>query len=299
MTSAESFQLYAAIATPFKKNNSVDIEAMVTHAEWLLRVGCDGLVVFGTTGEAVSLTKDERIVTLSALVQRGIPAEKLLTGTGCCAIADTIELSTRAHELGCQGVLIMPPFLFKGLTDEGLLETFRQIIQGVGKDDLNIFLYHFPALSGVSFTASLVNRLKAEFPNHINGYKDSGGDWENTRQIIASCQGVTVYSGSELPLNIVLEHGGAGCISATANTQASVIRSVITAWEDGDAGALRAAQERASANRMKLQGYPPMIAAVKASIASRTGNEGWLNIRPPLMCLSKQDADELVASLDL
>ena len=299
MSGNKTNRLYAAIATPFDANNRVDLTAMTAHANWLLAEGCDGLVVFGTTGEAVSLTKEERLEALAAIVEQGIPAAKILVGTGCCAIADTVELSAHANSLGCQGVLIMPPFLFKGLSDEGLIETFRQVINGVGVDNLKVYLYHFPQLSGVSFTSSLVNKLKARFPNNIMGYKDSGGDWENTRDIIENCADIDVYSGSELPLSKVLALGGAGCISATANVQPRAIRNVIKAWEDGDSGVLEAAQELANRNRLTLQNYPPMAAAVKASIASESGNGAWLNIRPPLTCLTSDQAEQLVKSLQL
>ena len=299
MTNEPKYRLYAAVSTPFDKNNNVDIGAMALHSKWLIEEGCDGLVIFGSTGEAVSLTMQERVDTLSALIEEGIPSSRLLIGTGCCAIADTVELSTHALKSGCHGVLIMPPFLFKGLSDEGLQETFRKIIQGVGADDLKIYLYHFPALSGVKFTSSLVNKLMAEFPNNIVGYKDSGGDWENTKDIIDNCKALHVYSGSEIPLSDVLKHGGAGCISATANTQAKFIKAIIEAWYSDDDQAMQVAQEHATVNRMILQDYSPMAAAVKSSVASISGNDIWLNIRPPLVSIPEESASQLMGSLKL
>jgi 4-hydroxy-tetrahydrodipicolinate synthase len=299
MSTIPDHRLFAALGTPFGEDNKVDVKAMLSFGKRLLDEGCDGLVIFGSTGEAVSLTKEERIETLRALVYGGLDSKKLLIGTGCCAIEDTVELSAHAHGLGCHGVLIMPPFLFKRLTDEGLQASFREIIKGVRVDDLKIYLYHFPQLSGIKFNSQLVNKLKDEFPNNIWGYKDSGGDWENTKDIIENCPGVEVYSGSEVPLSKVLTLGGAGCISATANSQARLIKNVIDAWNEDDIPAMELAQKIATDNRLKLQNYPPMAAAVKASIASLTGNDIWLNIRPPLIGLRDESAHEMMASLEL
>lgn len=298
MTKTSLHRLYSAVATPFNEDGSVNISMMVEHCSWQLDEGCDGLVVFGSTGEAVSLTKEERMATLSKLVLAGLPGERLLVGTGCCATADTVALTSHAHDLGCYGVLIMPPFLFKGLSDEGIQASFRDIIKGVGAHDLNIYLYHFPKLSGVPISSDLVNKLKAEFPNNINGFKDSSGDWENTKGIIENCPGINVYSGTEIPLLNVLKAGGAGCISASANTQARQIKAVVTAWAEGDETAMRAAQTRATANRIKLNDYP-MVGAVKAGLAARTSNDTWLNIRPPLVGIDPAEAKALLRSLNI
>ena len=298
MITTPKHRVYAALATAFNENNIVDVGAMSRHAMWLLDEGCDGLVVFGSTGEAVSLTMTERKNTLKALIDAGVPAGLLIAGTGCCAVADTAELSSHAHALGCYGVLIMPPFLFKGLTDEGIQETFRQIITN-SSVDLRVYLYHFPLLSGVKFTSSLVNKLMAEFPDNIKGYKDSGGNFDNTRDIIENCPGLEVYSGSELPLSKLLQLGGAGCISATANTQPRIIKSVIEAWQAQDRPAQEAAQNLASANRLVMQDYTPMAAAVKTTIAAISGNSLWQNIRPPLVGLSQADEQSLLNRLSL
>jgi 4-hydroxy-tetrahydrodipicolinate synthase len=291
-------RLYSAVATPFNDDMTVNVPLMVDHCQWQLENGCDGLVVFGSTGEAVSLTKEERMATLTKLVLAGIPADTMLVGTGCCAVGDTVALSKQAYDLGCYGVLVMPPFLFKGLSDEGIQATFRQIIKGVGADDLNVYLYHFPKLSAVPLPASLVNKLKTEFPNNIMGYKDSSGDWENTKDIIENCPGINVYSGTEIPLSKVLTTGGAGCISASANTQPKEIKAIVNAWADGDEVGMERAQALATKNREVLNGYP-MAAAVKVSIAAYSGKGTWLTMRPPLMGLSDDVAATLMASLEL
>jgi len=301
-TDTPKHRSYTAIATPFNADNIVKLPAMAKHAKWLLDQGCDGLVVFGSTGEATSLTIAERKATLDALIASGIPAGDMVVGTGCCAIADTVDLSSHALDVGCHGVLVMPPFYFKGVSDDGifnaLAETIQGIIKNTGRESFNLYLYHFPKLSGISLHSGLVNRLKDAFPDIIRGYKDSGGVWDNTIDIINNCPGVHVYSGSEAPLSDVLNNGGAGCISATANVQPAEIGAVIKAWEAGDSNAQAAAQEVASKNRMTMQAHP-MAAASKMILAKIHGDEDWTNIRPPLTLLRQDDADALYDALNI
>ena len=117
----------------FKADLSRDRERFIAHCKWLLSQNC-GLAVFGTNSEANSMSVDEKLDLLDALIDGGVPAAALMPGTGACALSDSVKLTAGAVKRGCGGVLMLPPFYYKGVSDEGLFRAFAQVIDAVADD---------------------------------------------------------------------------------------------------------------------------------------------------------------------
>jgi 4-hydroxy-tetrahydrodipicolinate synthase len=283
----------APVLTPFGEDGSPDGRRFVDHAHWLMAEGCTGLAPFGTTSEANSLGLDERMELLEELVDDGIDAATLMPGTGTCSLADSIMLTLHAMDLGCGGVLMLPPFYYKGPSEDGLFRFFAQAIEGVRDDRLKVYLYHIPPVAQVGFSLPLIGRLIKEFPGTVVGLKDSSGDWSNTAAILEAYPKLEVFPGSEVFLLDGLRKGGAGCISATCNVSAGAIRNVYDNWQGGDADKLQAG---ITALRKAIQAFP-MIPALKALIAHYRGDPGWAKVRPPFTELPAADADKAVRTL--
>ncbi len=284
-----SDQSYAGVwvpaLTPFKPDLSIDRDAFVAHCRWLLEQGADGLAVFGTTSEANSLSVAERVDLLEELVSAGVPVEKLMPGVGCCAIPDTVHLCRRAQELGCGAVLMLPPFYYKGVDDEGLFTYFSSVIEHVAAHGLRVFLYHIPPVTRIPISIALISRLQRAYPDQVAGLKDSGGDWSYTRDVISQFPDMTIFAGSERFLLQTLRHGGAGCITASGNVNPAGIRLVFEHWSrDGED--VESLQESITAIRDVLEGFP-MIPALKALCAGHYRNPAWGTVRPPLTALAE------------
>jgi len=283
----------APVLTPFGEDGNPDGGRFVDHAQWLLQEGCTGLAPFGTTSEANSLGLEERTELLEELVDDGIEPAKLMPGTGTCSLADTIILTRHAMELGCGGVLMLPPFYYKGPSEDGLFRYFAEVIEGVGDGKLKVYLYHIPPVAQVGFSLPLIGRLVKEFPNTVVGLKDSSGDWSNTAAILAAHPRFEVFPGSEVFLLDGLKHGAAGCISATCNISANAIRKVYDSWKTPEAERLQAG---ITALRKALQAYP-MIPALKAVIAHYRRDPGWATVRPPFAPLPGAEAEKAIRTL--
>lgn len=283
------------VVTPFKRDLSPDPERYVRHCKWLLAHGCSGLAVFGTNSEANSLSVDERMMLLEALVQGGVPASKLMPGTGACALTDSVRLTAHAVGLGCAGVLMLPPFYYKGVPDEGLYRSFAEVIERVGDARLQVYLYHIPPVSQVPITLALIERLLKAYPEAVAGLKDSSGDWNNTKAILDAFakSGFDVFPGSEVFLLQGLRAGGKGCITATGNVNPGAINRVYENWRTPEADALQAG---ITATRGIMQKYP-MISALKAAIAHWGKDADWVSVRPPLVELTPEQQRSLVAEL--
>ncbi len=282
------------ILTPFNDDMSVAADLYVAHAKWLLEQGCAGLVPFGTTGEALSVGIDERIAAVRALVDAGIDPALIVPGTGLSNVTDTARLSRACLGLGCSGVMTLPPFYYKDVSEEGLYRHFVQLIRAIG-EDARIFLYHIPPIAIVGIPVTLAARLHAEFPRQIIGIKDSSGDWDNTRALLG-IDGLVVYPGSELPLVDALELGAPGCISATANLNGAAIARLIEAYFDADKGRVTDLQQGVKRFRLLLQDYAP-IPAQKRLLALVTGEQRWANVRPPLVEMPEAKGRELLDTL--
>jgi 4-hydroxy-tetrahydrodipicolinate synthase len=253
----------APVLTPFGEDGGPDVERFVAHCQWLMQEGCTALAPFGTTSEGNSLGIDERMELLEELADSDIEASQLMPGTGSCALADAVVLTRHAVDVGCGGVLMLPPFYYKAPNEEGLFRFFSEVIEGVGDDRLKVYLYHIPPVAQVGFSLSLIGRLIKAFPATVVGLKDSSGDWSNTAAILEAYPQFEVFPGSEIFLLDGLRQGAAGCISATCNVSAAAIRNVYDNWRSADADRLQGA---IAALRKAIQAYP-MIPALKAIIA--------------------------------
>jgi 4-hydroxy-tetrahydrodipicolinate synthase len=282
------------VLTPFKRGYVPDAERFISHCRWLLANDVS-LAVFGTNSEANSLSEGERVELLDRLIDAGIDPRRLMPGTGCCSLTETVRLTAHAVKLGCAGVLVLPPFYYKGVTDEGLYRSFAETIERVGDRRLRIYLYHIPPVAQVGISASLIDRLLKDYPESIAGMKDSSGDWNNTKAMLDQFSGrnFDVFVGSETFLLANMRNGGKGAISATANVNPAKISGLYRAWKSDDAGAL---QDRLDGIRRIFAAYP-MIAAMKRAVAHWRGDEDWSRVRPPLVEVAPRESAELIAAL--
>lgn len=281
-------ELFVPAITPFAADLSVDTSRFVAHARALIANGAHGLAPFGTTSEANSLSVTERMAALEALIEGGIAPSQLIPGTGCCNAADTISLSAHATSLGCRGVLMLPPFFYKGVSDEGVFNAYAQVIEAVG-EGLRVYLYHIPQMSGVPITLPLIERLIARFGTQIAGLKDSSGKWDNTAAVIAAFPQIDTYSASEslIPENVAA--GGAGCISASLNVNPRGIRALVDGLNGPDHAALH---QQVSAVRTIFEGVP-LIPAIKAAVAAQNGDPDYARVRPPFTNIGAEHADAI------
>ena len=285
----------APVITPFTKDYAPDDRRFVRHCRWLLKSGCAGLAVFGTNSEANSMSVGEKRRLLEALLAGGVPAAALMPGTGHSALSDSIEMTKAAVDLGCAGVLMLPPFYYKGVPDEGLYRNFAEVIERVGDERLQLYLYHIPPVSQVGISLNLIEKLLAKYAGIVAGVKDSSGDWANTKAMLDSFskRGFDVFAGSEVFLLDNMRHGGKGCITATGNVNPGPIDQVFRNWRSAEADKLQAG---ISATRAIVQ-KQPMIPALKATVAHFGNDAQWKTCRPPLIELSSVQEETLLREL--
>ena len=285
----------AAVLTPMNPDLSVDLDRMAAHCRWLLSNGCNGLGVLGTTGEASSLGVSERMALLEGLVARGIPAARMMPGTGTAALTDTVELTRHAERTGCRAVLLLPPFYYKNPSDDGLLAYFSEVSQRVA-GSVNLYLYNFPQQSAIPFSVSFIERLLAANSGRFKGIKDSSGSYENGLAYVEAFakDGFEVYAGDDTLLKPLLEKGAAGCITAASNVNSSIGSQVYAGWNT-PAGA--AAHEILAATRKAVISVP-LISGLKALVARNTGDPRWETIRPPHLPLTEAQKQSLFAAIE-
>lgn len=281
--------IWPPAATPFREDLSVDQERYIAFCHELLRDGAHGLAVLGTTSEANSLDLAERQSLLEKLVASGINASQLLPGTGATSIGDAVRLTAHAAEIGVKGSLLLPPFYYKGVPDDGLFAFVSEVIARVKNPRLRIYLYNFPQQTGLIWSPALIARLREAFPETVVGIKDSSGDAKYLNELLEKFPGFAIFPSSESLMVDALAKGAAGCISATANTHVKPIRALYDGWKAPDAKAMH---ERASKIRALIASYP-LISAVKATVADQHKHRGWSRVRPPLTALTGEQAAEL------
>lgn len=267
------------ILTPFENDGSIARDLFVSHAKWVLGQGAHYLSPFGTTGEALSVSVRERMQALQWLVEAGIPASRLMPGTGVTALPETVELTSHAAGLGCAAVMVLPSFFFTAAGDDGQARYFSELIERVASPSLKMILYNIPQNTGVAVSPALTARLHAAFPETVLAYKDSAGKWENTLAVIAAAPGVSVFPGSETFLTMGHAAGAAGCISATVNLNAAAIRRVYDAGLKGEDTKIADAAITAFRKIVQDAGLAPPM---KAALAVRSADDRWLNLRAPL-----------------
>ena len=285
----------APVVTPFNADLAPDAQRFVAQCQWMLTQG-SGLAIFGTNSEANSLSVNERIALTDALLAADVDPSRMMPGTGCCALTDTVRLTEHAVKAGCAGVLMLPPFYYKDVSEDGLFRSFAEVIERVGDARLRIYLYHIPPVAVVGITPKLVERLMKAYPSAIAGMKDSSGDWNNTKLFLDAYakSGFDVFVGSETFLLANMRAHGAGCISATANVNPAAIDKLYKEWQNPDAPAQ---QEALNAVR-KATGQYVMIPALKAVVAHFANDPVWATVRPPLTPLSKEEAAKVIRDLE-
>lgn len=288
--------LIAPILSPFDNDLKFNQNMYNDLAHDLLENGCSGLAPFGTTGEALSLSNKERMNALEGLLNSGIKANQLIPGTGLCNFPDTVMISKHALDLGCHGVMTLPPFYFKGMSDEGLFDYFEKLIEEINHSKLKIYLYHIPQVSGVGLSIDLVSKLKKSYPDIVVGIKDSSGNWENTKSLLG-IDDLVVYPGAELPVIEAIKLGAPGCISATANLNGGDISKVINFCHDNEWEKAEDLHKKVTKVRLLFQDYAP-IPAQKGLLAKKTKIGEWLNVRPPLKSINDDKVSELANTLN-
>ena len=280
----------AAIATPIDETGAPDLKRAVNLARYLLDNGCDGLNVLGTTGEATSFSVDERKGVMGAYKENGLPMHRLMVGTGAASVTDAVALTRHAAELGFGGALVLPPFYYKGVPDDGLVAYIESLVKATEQRPIPIYLYHFPAMSGLPWHVALITRLLDSFSSRIAGLKDSSGDMAYARSAAAISKNFAVFPSTEACLLEARRGDFAGCISATANLNADLCAR---AWSGGDTTALDAA-----VTIRKLFDGKPLVPGVKALLAHIHGEPGLSRVRPPLAPFSAADRVSVIAGHD-
>jgi 4-hydroxy-tetrahydrodipicolinate synthase len=294
MTSQPFQGVLVPVLTPFTPSGEPDSGRFIAFCRWLLDQGAGGLSVFGTTSEANSMSGPERMALLDALIEAGIPPEKLMPGTGACSTSEAASLVRHTVGHGCGGVLMLPPFYYKGVSDDGIFAFVSRVIDKVASPALRVYLYHIPPVAQVGYSLDLVGRLIKAYPETVVGLKDSSGDWSNTAALLDRFPGFAVFPGSEVFLLDALRKGGAGCITASGNVNVPGIRKVYENWRTPQADQLQA---DITLVRKTIQAYP-MVPALKRIVAHFHNDPEWAAVRPPMERLSDAQSKSLLADLE-
>ena len=282
--------ILAASLTPLTADGTPDGPALARHVQHLLHTGCDAVLLFGTTGEGLSFTVEERIAALDTVLDTDVSPHRLLVGTGALPLPDAVTLTTHATQQNVGGVLIMPPFHLPTPTDDGVREAYDRVVQGVGDSSLQLYFYHYPELFGLAVRFPIIEELRSRYPEVVAGVKDSSGEWDYFETLCTSFPDLQMFTGTERLLTPGLEAGGAGCISATANLTAPIAQAARQAWKRGeDPTPIQSAltQRREALSRFHN------IPALKQMMAWRDDRDGWTRVRPPLAPVEPQMVTEL------
>lgn len=293
--SLPAYGVWTPVLMPVNDDLTIDEGRFLDHARASLEDGCHGLAIFGTTSEANSFSMKQRMSLLEAAIEGGLPPERLMIGTGCCALSDSVELTRHAVGAGCRKVLVLPPFYYKNMSDAGLHRSFAGIIERVAEPELRLYLYHFPQLSGVPITFGLIESLLRDYPQVVAGIKDSSGDWDNMSTLMSRFPEIGVFPGSENFMLDGLRAGGVGCITATANANARSIRKVYDAWRSENVE-VDEYNRQIVAVRNAIGKYP-LVPALKFLTATFRNDPAWRAVMPPMLPMSDTDGKALLEAL--
>ncbi len=285
--------IYTATLTPMNEDLSVNADLLVSHIEWLLKSGAHGIALLGTTGEANSFSLEEKRQIIDTVVQARMPELQLMVGTGTCAYPETVELTQYALKKGVTDILMLPPFYYKQINDQGLENYFARVIEDVADDRMRIYLYHFPKMSGIDMSHKLIEQLMMKYPNQIVGMKDSSGDLDHMLSICRNFPNLKLFTGTERFLLPVLRAGGAGCISATANVTIRKIAQVFEHWQTDEADTM---QDQLTKIRSIFDGLP-FVPILKQYLAHQHGQE-WLPLRPPNSLVAETIFNDLIKGIE-
>ena len=287
--------VYTASLTPLFDSFEPNIPALIRHAQWLLEEGSDGVALLGSTGESNSMTVEQRqsIIEQSALE---LPPDRLMMGTGSCALQDAVRLTQASVNAGVLSVLVLPPFYYKPQSEESVLSFFSLLVEAVDNPNLRIIFYNFPQLSGYNFSIKILQELKLRFGDIAAGIKDSSGDWNNMLDMVQNVPDLMVYTGTETLLLDILRKGGAGSITATANLIAPECQHVFQAWKNGRSEAADQAQKHLTALRIAFESYS-FVSEMKSLLAAQTNSEEWNHMLPPFAQLTDEQVEELTEQI--
>lgn len=280
--------LNCALSTPFTADGGIDFRRMVSHADWVLENGCDGLTLFGTTGEGASIGLAERYQALAALATAGFNLRgKVIAGVSASTVEDTVHQARAGYEMGCRGLMIAPPFYFSQASDDGLFRFFSKVFEALGSAARDVILYHIPGMTRNGISIALTQRLMKAYPGVVIGVKDSNGDWAATEARLKELEGLQILVGDERQLANAVRHGGAGSICGLANLAPDLLRPLV-----------HEAREEPRVNAMveAILSYS-FMSAVKAMIGERNGDAGWRVMRAPLDPMSEAQTRDLAARL--
>ncbi len=282
------------VLTPFNADGSPNSKKLLRQCQWLQSHGV-GQAVFGTNSEANSMSARQKMMVLEELIAGGLNPNNVMPGTGACSVDDAVAMTRAAVNAGCAGVLMLPPFYYKDVADDGLFAFYADVIEKIADAKLKIYVYNIPPVTKIGLSLPLLERLVKAYPTTIIGMKDSSGDWPYTESVIKALasSGFRVYAGSEVFLLRTLKAGGVGCISATANVNPKAIAELAARWQEPGADSL---QESLSAVRAIFAQFP-MIPGMKAAVAHYSGDPDWLRVRPPLLSLNAEQQKKLIGEL--
>ena len=281
--------LSCALSTPFTSQDMIDLPAFSEHARWTLANGCDGVTVFGTTGEGASVSTKERITTMSYFAGAGFDMNTVTLGVAACTTQEVIDQCKVAYEANCRAILLAPPFYFSSADDAGLFRWYSAVFEGLGGQLRDIILYHIPSMTRVGISPNLVAKLKKAYPKAIIGVKDSSGSAENTATLLADHSDLQILVGDERQLANAVKHGAAGSICGLANLCPKELRPLAMEGKDN-------AKIHKAVDAVLVYAFMP---AIKALLAHRTGYKGWQRMRPPLGDMSAAQSRKLVTAFDL
>ena len=287
--------VYTASLTPLLDSFEPNIPALIRHAQWLLDEGSDGVALLGSTGESNSMTVEQRlsIIEQSALE---LPPDRLMMGTGSCALQDAVRLTQASVNAGVFSVLVLPPFYYKQQSEESVLSFFTLLVEAVDNPNLRIIFYNFPKLSGYNFSIKILQELKLRFGEIAAGIKDSSGDWNNMLGVVQNVPDLMVYTGTETLLLDILREGGAGSITATANLIVPECQHVFQAWKNGRSEDADQAQKHLTALRIAFENYS-FVSELKSLLAAQTNSEEWNHMLPPFAQLPDEQVEELTEQI--
>ncbi|KKC32606.1 dihydrodipicolinate synthase family protein [Devosia psychrophila] len=289
--------VFCASATPVLEDGTPDHATFASHAKALIDEGCDGIALLGTTGEANSFSIAQRQQLLDKLIAAGLDPKRLLPGTSQTNVADTVTLMRHAVDAGVKATVVLPPFYYKGVSDEGLFRFYAEAIEGVGSNDLRVVLYHIPPIAQVGLSVELVGRLLEAFPGVVVGIKDSSGKLESMQHFASSFADFSVLAGADPFMLPLLRSGGAGCITSSSNLIGKHLRVVFDhAHVPEDAALVDKAQARINAWRDLSNAYV-QLPTIKAMLAKRRNHPGWTRVRPPLVELGQTEIDKVWAQM--
>ncbi len=288
--------IYAAAVTPLTPELGPDLDALPGLLEHLARRGCHGALLMGTTGEGPSFSVAERReVFRAALAWRDTARTgfRIMAGTGCADLTDTMDLTRAAFDLGVDAVVTLPAFFFKGVSPDGIAAYFVHVLRKAVPRDGRLLAYHFPQVAGVGVPDESIAKLREAFPQQFAGMKDSSDDLAHTLATALKFPDFGVFAGSDSILTEALNGGAVGGITALANITSPFNRAVWDAHAKGETAP--EAQTKLNRARQIVKGMN-LAQVNKAMLAELFGFPLW-SVRPPLEPLAREQTMKLMEEL--